>query len=107
MNKKNNNMLKILLLAMSLGFAMSGCKKVPEEEQSAAQTDVMQIDKTKLEKLERYISISTGLPQNQIIYDEIKEEFSVPGTPFKEKLKVMQKYYDEANEYKAKYEKQN
>nr|WP_276900401.1 hypothetical protein [Pedobacter kyonggii] len=93
---------KLGVAVVLTSIAVAGCKKEEFKLESVSQTT--KIADAEFSKLIQFISITTTVPKDQIVYDESSKEFIVYGW-FHKNLEDIQFDYDRANEYKATYEK--
>jgi len=78
-------------------LAVASCKK--EEKEPSPQATIENYD-----KMVRYLSVTLNVAEDKVKFDVEKQEFYVPNTEFRASLKDIKYYYDNANEYKLKYE---
>jgi len=98
-NLKNHFTKTLLLCALTI--TAIGCAK---DKEAPIQILVEnKIEATKLQRIEKFINISFGVPAGTKVYDETKEEFIIHD--FKMTRKQMEDAYDSANEYKLNHEK--
>ncbi len=100
--------LKILVKSVLLLFMIitsTGCAKDVIEQPETNLSSIA--DSEKFARINNFISISWLTPVDKIGFDKNKQEFTFgPAGKYKLSLIEMTKVYDNANEYKAKYEKQ-
>ena len=96
------NVLKIVIVTFLLAAALIGCKKDEVVPETVIQPE--KISEIEFSKLTQFISVTTGAPKSEIIYNEKSKEYIVYGW-FHKSLADTQSEYDMANEYKATYEK--
>lgn len=89
-------MKKSAFIGASLLVVM-GCSK-----QQSTQVESKQIELG--EKLITYLHITTNTPKNEITYNNTKDSLVLRGW-YKVAIKDVQDQYNNANEYKANYEK--
>ncbi|WP_316843545.1 hypothetical protein [Pedobacter psychrodurus] len=89
-------------VALFVSMAFTGCKKDETKIEPVIQTT--KISEAEFLKLLQYISITTGAPKEEIVFDEKKQEFVVYKW-FHKSLADAQLEHDKANEYIATYEK--
>ena len=87
--------------ALLISMAFAGCKKDETKIEPISQTT--KISEAEFTKLLKYVSITTGAPNDQIVFDEKKQEFVVYGW-FHKSLADAQLEHDRSNEYIATYE---
>ncbi|ARS39737.1 hypothetical protein CA265_08785 [Sphingobacteriaceae bacterium GW460-11-11-14-LB5] len=88
--------------ALLISIAFAGCKKDETKIEPVIQTT--KLSENEFSKLLQYLSVTTGAPKDQIVFDEKKQEFVVYGW-FHKSLADAQSEHESANEYKANYEK--
>lgn len=87
-------------LLFALTSMMSCAKDVVQHENISAN-----IDNSKLQKIERFISITWQTPVEKILFNETTREFQFgENTELRMNEADMERLYDISNEYKAKYE---
>ena len=96
------NVLKIVIVTVLLPAVLIGCKKDEVVSQPLIQQE--KISEIEFSKLTQFISVTTGAPKSEIIYNEKSKEYIVYGW-FHKSLADTQSEYAMANEYKATYEK--
>jgi|GEM_PF-1376234 len=74
-----------------------GCSK---QEQTRTESGANDLE----EKIITYLQITTNTPKEEIGYNETKDSLILKGW-YKVSVKEIQKQYNQANEYKNKYEK--
>ncbi|MCC8409568.1 hypothetical protein LJ707_11545 [Mucilaginibacter sp. UR6-1] len=103
---KNKSILFTLSTICVLSF--SACEKNQNVEPSATNKDsvlTIEAGKSKDQAIKKFMSISFGVDTANITYDAISKEYTLFGQ-LKLKRDSVEKNYDQANEYKAKYESQ-
>ncbi|WP_041537167.1 hypothetical protein [Pseudopedobacter saltans] len=100
MKKKKLIFLKISMLAILVSSLLTGCKK-NETEVAIGPINVQEDYKNE----KRYLSISTSIPIDKVVYDSQNEQFILDGW-YKISLNEVQEIYARSNEYKLKYENQ-
>ncbi|MET4138254.1 hypothetical protein [Pedobacter sp. UYP1] len=94
MRKKFTKSVCSLFLLFGLATTLCGCAK-----------DVVQpvaINREKMERIERFISIMWEVPKKDIVFDNKNNEYIFG--QFKFDIERMEYLYDTSNNYKAKYE---
>ncbi|MGN8054689.1 hypothetical protein ACTJKN_00365 [Pedobacter sp. 22163] len=94
-------MFKIGTVVLLISMAFAGCKKDETKIEPVSQTT--KISEAEFTKLLKYVSITTGAPNDQIVFDEKKQEFVVYGW-FHKSLADALLEHDRSNEYIATYE---
>lgn len=88
-------MKKTIFIGVSLLIAIGCSKQSPQIDSKQPELE---------EKLINYLHITTSTPKNEITYNDTKDSLILKGW-YKVSIKDIQKQYDNANEYKANYEK--
>lgn len=89
---------------------LTGCAKGPITPNDPAtanhQSSTAPYDKDRLQKIEKFISISWETPIDKVIYNDKKQDFTFgsDGEIIMSREKI-ENLYDSANEYKLKHEK--
>jgi len=96
------NVLKIVIVTVLLPAVLISCKKDEVVLEPVIQPE--KISEIEFSKLTQFISVTTGAPKSEIIYNEKSKEYIVYGW-FHKSLADTQSEYEMANEYKATYEK--
>lgn len=100
MNKLTKTVFLFFILA-----AATGCAKEVIEQQKPNPSSISGSEKS--HRIENFISITWLTPVDKIVFDKNKQEFTFgPTGEYRLSLTEMTRIYDNANEYKAKYEKQ-
>lgn len=101
MTQKIKNYAKALLIS-SLSIVTLSCSKDKSAPKSDTQTIVNAQSQTDNTKLTKFLSISMGVDASEVKFNQEKNSFEVRTHSFpKDELA---KRYEDANEYKAKYE---
>lgn len=88
------------LMLFALTLMMSCAKDVVQHENISTN-----IDNAKLQKIERFISITWQTPAEKILFNETTREFQFgENAELRMNEADMERLYDISNEYKAKYE---
>ncbi|MEH3113309.1 hypothetical protein [Pedobacter terrae] len=91
-----------ILLLGSIGLiSFQGCKKDSKTNETINQVSIL--EKTKLQKMEKFISIMWEVPAEKIKYDKDLETFTF-GDIQLSRMQI-ELLYDRANEYKLKNER--
>lgn len=85
-------------LALSLAVCFSNCKK-----EQAINTSDSSLDEQ--DKIKRFISISFGITDAKLFFDPNKNVYQATDYNFSIPLDSAKHLYQDANEYKAVYEK--
>ncbi|RQO74252.1 hypothetical protein DBR43_02310 [Pedobacter sp. KBW06] len=89
------------LIMCALTITAISCSK---DKEAPTQSPIEnKIEAAKLQRIEKFITISFGVPAGTKVYNEVKEEFTI--NDFKMTRKQMEEVYDRANEYKLNHEK--
>ncbi len=93
--------LGLILFMVTLA---TGCAKDIIDKPNTNLSSVSDMETA--QKIEKFISITWLTPVNNIVFDKNKQEFTFgPIGEYKLSKTEMTRIYDNANEYKAKYEK--
>lgn len=88
----------LLILAVFTMINLSACQKESTEAIKLPPPE-------NFEKLKRFVSITAGISESSLLYNESTQVFYLDGTDFKLTLKDVQTHYEVANIYKLDYEK--
>jgi hypothetical protein len=92
--KNKTILLSIFVLAM---IKLNACKEEQVLEKNPPVENFV--------KLKRFVSISAGIPESDILYNESTNEFYVSKGNFRMKFEEVQQSYSIANVYKFNHEK--
>lgn len=95
---KSLKTMQCLFIAIVLSATVSCSQK---EETKPELTRIV----ANYDKLHRFVSIISNIPQEELEFNLEKKEFYLPKTEFHLSLEDAQKYYSSANVYKEHYEK--
>ncbi|WP_316748161.1 hypothetical protein [Pedobacter gandavensis] len=93
--------LTYALLFCALGTTVISCSK--DKEESAPVEIDSKINPDKLKRIEKFMMTMFGISSESVKYNEAKEIFYIHETTMSRT--EMETIYDNANEYKLKYEK--
>ncbi len=97
MRKKQNYLFRIAVIAVLLITTSVGCKKDVEVKPG------LQTEMSDNSNLIKFLSISLNVPIDQVVFLKDEKEFVIYGKN-RLSLDLIKKTYENANEYKAKYE---
>ena len=95
--KKMKSNAFLFIIASSILVSFESCNK--EADKEVSQEKIENVD-----KMVKFLSITLGVPQDQVKFDVQAKQFFVPNTVFKADLEEIQNRYADANEYKLNHE---
>ena len=97
--------LKLLLVLAVPLFLTQSCSKDQEAENVEITTPESDLSAEKLARIQTFLKIAFGTPENELKYDEVTQIFTFGDKgQYKETRANIESWYDNANEYKLKYE---
>lgn len=94
------HLLKTRWFAVGLLIAVAaGCKK--ERTQISESVNSGNND----ENVRRFLSVTLGVKQDSVLWDQLNHEYYVPNSVYREKSDSVLARYMSANEYKLNFEK--
>src|SRR5687768_9901226 len=95
--KKMKSKAFLIVIASAFFVSLESCNKEENHETTPKAIENM-------DKMVKFLSITLGVSQDQVKFDQQNRQFFVPNTVFRSDLEEIQNRYDRANEYKLNNE---